>query len=207
MKEEIMPNLKQRIINLLEEQGHLTDRQITDLIYNAEAPQQPINQACRQLQNQGIIIRRKINNRIQNTLANGVNLPAEEKTITTSLLSEDNLKKYLTQWLEQNGWKTTVAWGHKQGVDIDATKNGQRWIIEVKGIGTLQPMRVNYFIAVLGETIQRMDDPKAQYSIALPDIQQYRGLWNRLPRLAKQRTQITILFVDDHGGITHINDC
>lgn len=57
-------------------------------------------------------------------------------------------------------------------------------------------MRVNYFLAILGELLQRMDDPNAKYSIALPDFPQFRRLWNRLPELAKVRTGITALFVD-----------
>jgi hypothetical protein len=67
--------------------------------------------------------------------------------------------------------------------------------------GSLDAMRVNYFLGVLGETLQRMDDPKASYSIALPDRKQFRNLWNRLPVLAKQRTQITALFVSDGGQV------
>jgi hypothetical protein len=109
----------------------------------------------------------------------------------------------LNVWLSQNGWKTKIAWGHQQGVDIITEKDNHHWIIEVKGIGSRQPMRVNYFSSILGETLQRMDDPDADYSIALPDIQQYRNLWNRLPKLAKQRTQISILFVSEHREITH----
>ena len=62
-------------------------------------------------------------------------------------------------------------------------------------------MRVNYFIAVLGETLQRMDDANAKYSIALPDMPQFCGLWNRLPRLAKDRTRISMLFVDPDGRV------
>jgi hypothetical protein len=56
-------------------------------------------------------------------------------------------------------------------------------------------MRVNYFLAVLGEIQQRMDDGEARYSIAFPDMAQYRGLWERLPPLAKARTKVTALFV------------
>ena len=37
-------------------------------------------------------------------------------------------------------------------------------------------MRVNYLISMLGETLQRMDDPDAKYSIAIPDVQQFREL-------------------------------
>ena len=74
-------------------------------------------------------------------------------------------------------------------------------MIEVKGPGSRPQMRVNYFLSMLGEILQRMDDPAARYSIALPDLLQYRGLWNRLPMLAKQRTGIDILFVDADGKV------
>jgi len=40
-----------------------------------------------------------------------------------------------------------------------------------------------------------MDDPAAKYSIAFPDIPQFRKLWSRFPAEAKSRTQITVLFV------------
>ncbi len=33
-------------------------------------------------------------------------------------------------------------------------------------------MRVNYFLSVLGETLQRRDDETAKYSMALPDLEQ-----------------------------------
>jgi hypothetical protein len=45
-------------------------------------------------------------------------------------------------------------------------------------------MRVNYFLGALGEILQRMEDPTAKYSIALPDLQQFRNLWKKLPSLA-----------------------
>jgi hypothetical protein len=54
---------------------------------------------------------------------------------------------------------------------------------------------------VLGETLQRKDDPKTVYSIALPNVKQFRNLWNRLPLLAKQRTGITALFVSADGQV------
>jgi hypothetical protein len=38
-----------------------------------------------------------------------------------------------------------------------------RWVIEAKGGGSLNPMRVNYFLAVLGELLQRMSDPCARH--------------------------------------------
>ena len=65
-------------------------------------------------------------------------------------------------------------------------------------------MRVNYFLAILGETLQRMDDEAACYSIAFPDMAQYRGLWIRLPDLAKSRTGISALFVTHDGEVTEV---
>ena len=63
-------------------------------------------------------------------------------------------------------------------------------------------MRVNYFIGILGEILQRMNDINARYSIAFPDIEQYRRLWNKLPRLAKERTAIDLILVDETGNIS-----
>ena len=103
--------------------------------------------------------------------------------------------------MKKDGWDPAVAWGNTRGIDIDARRHFERWIIEVKGPGSRQPMRVNYFISVLGETLQRMDDDCANYSIALPDLPQYRGLWERFPDLAKFRTKISAIFVSNDGTI------
>lgn len=83
------------------------------------------------------------------------------------------------------GWHSQVAWGNPRGIDIDARRDSEQWIIEVKGPGARQPMGVNYFIGIFGETLLRMDDPGAKYSIAFPDFPKHRGLWDRLPGLAK----------------------
>ena len=116
-------------------------------------------------------------------------------------LQEDDIKHILNEYLIKNGWETKVALGHQQGIDIEAVKDNKRWIIEVKGSGSRQPMRVNYFISILGETLQRMNDSEARYSIALPDLEQFRRLWERLPQLAKERTTIDLILVDDNGNI------
>jgi hypothetical protein len=119
-------------------------------------------------------------------------------------LSEDEIKEVIDSWLQVDGWETKVAWGKAQGIDIDARRGLERWIIEVKGPGSRQPMRVNYFISILGETLQRMSDPTARYSIAFPDLPQYRNLWSRLPDLAKSRTGISIIFVSKTCQLLHL---
>jgi hypothetical protein len=119
-------------------------------------------------------------------------------------LQEDEIKHKLNEYLESLGWITQIAMGKVHGIDIDASRGNERWIIEVKGCGSRSAMRVNYFLAMLGEILQRMDDPIAKYSIALPDMKQYRGLWERLPKQAKVRTSVSILFVKEDGTVEEV---
>lgn len=123
---------------------------------------------------------------------------------TAPAVSEDELKQKLQDWLEAAGWGVHVAWGRQHGVDIDARRGSSRWVIEVKGQGSLDPMRVNFFLCVLGEILQRMNDDQARYSIAFPDHRQFRGLWQRLPPLARQRTGISALFVSGAGQVEEV---
>ena len=121
-----------------------------------------------------------------------------------TVFSEDEVKKALENRLSAQGWSLEIKWAKQQGIDIHAKRDSERWIIEVKGGGSLQPMRVNYFLGVLGETLQRMDDPNAKYSIALPNLRPFRNLWERLPVLARQRTQISALFVSRDGLVEQV---
>jgi hypothetical protein len=83
--------------------------------------------------------------------------------------------------------------GTKHGVDIEATHNREgTLIIEAKGEGTLNPMRVNFFVMVLGELMQKMDSSDKQYGIAFPAHQQYVKLIHKLPLHVKQQMKLHI---------------
>ena len=123
----------------------------------------------------------------------------------SGMFSEDDVKRSLQSWLEASGWAVSIAWGRDRGIDVEGTRDGKRWIIEAKGCGSLNAMRVNYFLSILGELLQRMNDPDAHYSVALPDMKQFRGLWQRLPELAKSRTQISALFVGPSGHVEEVS--
>jgi len=209
-----MSTLKDQIIELLGRQPNLTDREITNLLRGVADNQQPINQTCRELTRLGTLMReRRADGLIGNRLANGqaVRLSTsdvscdrqaiQQSSDESGSLSEDATKQLLSAWLEKENWAVQIAWGKSRGIDILATRGDERWIIEVKGCGSLQPMRVNYFLGALGELLQRMSDPAARYSVAFPDISQFRGLWKRLPELVKTRLGITALFVDANGTV------
>src|SRR5258708_5583166 len=122
----------------------------------------------------------------------------------SEITSEDKVKRSLKAWLEASGWEVSVIWGRAHGIDLEAKRNGQRWIIEAKGCGSRNPMRVNYFLGILGELLQRMDDPDVRYSLALPDTHQFRRLVPPLPQLAKARTTISALFVSPSGKVEEV---
>ncbi len=204
---------EEKVITLIKQRPGLTDRELTDILKRKSTHQSQVYQQTTLLARKGILERIKRPDGKMGNYASGAELPviavapkttARSNVKQAGLLSEDILKKHLQIWLEKDGWETTIAWGRKPGVDIYAQKGKDRWVVEVKGIGSRDAMRVNYFLAVIGETLQRMKNEGERYSIALPDIQQYRNLWARLPKLAKERTQITILFVDHTGHVSEL---
>lgn len=199
--------LKEKIFEYIRDHPGATD---TELEKYLNVRHQAVNQECRSMERAGML------SRVKNPDKNGLigNYPTgavipekkeyEHQMSEADSLQEEDIKHILTKKLTTDGWDVRTAWGHTPGVDIDARRNGERWLIEIKGPGSRQPMRVNYFLSILGETLQRMDDPNARYTIALPDIAQYRGLWQRLPALAKKRTTIDIMFVQPDGSIEEL---
>ena len=191
----------------------LTD---TDLEKRCGRPHQQVNQACRQLAGAGLLTRvpnpdknnhlgnypvnfRTMKERPQRQAGPIVEKGGSGRPGSSAALEEDDIKAILSRWLETDGWSVTVAWGKCHGVDIEAVRGTKRWLIEVKGPGSREAMRHNYFLSILGETLQRMEDPDAKYSIAFPDHKTFRGLWERLPVLTKKRTGISMLLVGENG--------
>lgn len=202
------PSLPQRILAEVAAEAGLTDRMLADRLIGAGAPQQGVNQACRALEQGGCIERRpRPDGRIGNFPGGRVpsvpETPAASPPTPHSMLSEDDVKRHLALWLSAQGWTTEIAWGKSPGIDIIARRGGDVWVIEAKGCGSRPEMRVNYFIGMLGETLQRMRLPEVRYSVAMPDLVQFRRLWQRLPDLAKERTGISALFVDPTGRVDH----
>lgn len=174
-------------------------------------PRQTVNICCRALEREGAIVRRKgPHNKLIN-LPSGLRPapPAAEARPSVTgkdlaAISEDDVKRAILATLEARGWTVAVAWGKIRGADVIATRGQERWVIECKGTGSLAPMQNNYFVGVLGELLQRMDDPGTKHSIGLPDHPKFRRLWHELPQLTKQRLSLTALFVSLSGALAEV---
>ncbi|MGH7878727.1 MAG: MarR family transcriptional regulator, partial [Candidatus Binataceae bacterium] len=87
-------------------------------------------------------------------------------------------------------------------VDVEAERDSERWLIEAKGWQAANSAnQQGAFNVALGQCLRRMNRPDVKYSVAFSDIPVYRGLWERLPKLARERTTITCLFVTKAGNV------
>ncbi|HUH96279.1 MAG TPA: hypothetical protein VLZ89_02910 [Anaerolineales bacterium] len=93
-------------------------------------------------------------------------------------LSEDKLKLLLKAWLEAQGWQSA------------ATKAATRWIIEVKGIGSRNAMRVNCFLGILGETLQRMNNPQQNTVLRFPTFRNSMAFGSGCPNWQNQEREL-----------------
>ena len=195
-----MTTYKDEILDLLATTPGLTDREITDRLRGEGVRHQPTRVACAELTRAGKLERRRGSGGRIGNYPTGARPAAGQRA---GDLGEDEVKRALVSWLGRRGWASEVAWGGSPGIDVEATRDEDRWIIEAKGSGAYPQMRRNYFETVLGDVLRRMDDPEASYAIALPDMTQYRRLWDRLPALAKKRTRVGVLFVDGAETARH----
>jgi len=205
--------VKERIYELLRNKPGLTDAEIRRAL-NLSVHQHANNEA-RRMQGEGLIRRVEEEGLIRNYLVGSEvremsiaaqpskNLASFSKNNTPET-SEDDVKLSLGVWLEENGWDVSIAPGKEPGPDIVAKKDGDVWVIEVKGSGSRPQMRANYFLSALGQILQRMNSGTTLYSVAFPDLRQYRRLWQRLPGEAKRRTRVSVLFVDAGGEVNEV---
>jgi hypothetical protein len=202
-----MGTIEKSIIQLLERNPGLSDAELAALIKGSRESPQYINQSCRSLVSKGIVSRKKRGDGLIGNWLAGENSLSTSNNRDSLIWSkndffEKRIKQVLEKYLSSHGWEPEIAWGFTHGIDIEARDGQRRWIIEVKGSEPMDLMPVNSFVSVLGKLLQRMDDPNAKYSIAFPDLEHFRRLWERLPDLAKRRTGISALFVDFKGGVT-----
>lgn len=180
------------------------------------AHRQAVNQVARGLEAQGRLRRFPgPDGKIVNAPSDGgvrasvkpLSGPVVPASIDVVRITEDEVKEAVRDFLTRRGFDVTVAWGRVRGIDIDARHaDGRRYVIEAKAeVGKNGPQQVNYFLGMLGELVQRMDDANASYGIAIPANRQYRGLVDRLPALAKERLRLSVFWVSRKGDETVVD--
>lgn len=196
--------LKERILALLVSET-LDDDQIAARL---GVIRQQVNQTCRGMEYDGLLTRQRgPSGKIVNRLTEiGAQPPVRRSRSSTpsaagTPITEDDVKAAVSQWLEAQGFEVAVAWGHDPGIDIEAQRGAERWVIEAKGTGGYDQMSRNYFFGVIGSLLQRMTDERARYALAMPDVPPFINLVARFPTLAQRRTQLSFLMVrrDDEG--------
>ena len=206
-----MKDLGGQVFSEIRKSSGLTDREITNRLFGEKARVQAVNRAAHLLMNMGLVERRpRPDGRIGNFLAGRGAGPlardydpgvASGQGNRLVQMSEYEVKRKVRKWLETDGWSVEVGEGADRDFDIEARRGGEIWVVGAKGSGSRNEMKKSHFFTVLGETLQRMQDPNVRYSIALPDIRKFRRLWEKLPGLAKSRTGISALFVREDGSI------
>src|SRR5688572_8250175 len=128
-----MATVKEQILALVGTTSGLTDREITNRLRGADAPQQPINQIANALAASGQIVRRPRHDGKLGNYPSGSVIPQIEQLTpqaNPTFLTEDDVKRNLKRWLEDSGWHVDVMWAKERGIDIVATRDGVRWVIE-----------------------------------------------------------------------------
>jgi hypothetical protein len=115
------------------------------------------------------------------------------------------IRHILKAFLVSKAWNPESVFCSATPVEIEAKRGTDRWIIEVYDSESLNPAIANAFVSALGRALQKMSDPSCKYSVAFPDSKPFHRLWGRLPALAKARTGITALFVDQTGKVIEIS--
>ena len=125
------------------------------------------------------------------------------KQLTSDIytLSEKLIRQNLENYLTERGWEIEDIRSTNRGIDLNARMHVIRWTIRANCFQLSREGIVVSFVSAIGEIVQRMNDPNRRYSIVLPDIPPFRRLWDRLPDTAKERIQITALFVQSTGNI------
>lgn len=210
-----MEDLREQVLWKVRGSPGLTDRELTNSLLGKAARIQAVNWAAHSLERKRLLERHlrpdgKIGNYAAGLGTDSLRDRGSEETAIDSgtpvvQMSEGEVKRIIREWLERDGWAVAVNVGPERVADIEAWRGNEHWVIEAKGSGSRNEMRSNHFLAVLGETLQRMKAPETRYSIALPDMRKFRNLWARFPILAKSRTGISALFARTDGMVDQEN--
>jgi hypothetical protein len=201
----------------------LTDAELATLLGKRH---QQINQTCRLLADQGVIVRDGSFGLITNRLAARgadpsptVRAPRPSSSPEHDWTWEGNVQARVVAHLSQTGWNIiSVADTARRepGIDVVAERDGRRLLLEVKGwpsttysrgerAGQPKPTQptlqaTHWFAEGLTTLIRRGSSPGAALALVLPDKPRYRTLLAQA-RWAIERLEMTIYLVTEDGSV------
>lgn len=193
-------SIKQRIISYLQSHPEGIDDDELARALGLKARQQA-NARCRELEKEGLVIRRRVGDKIHNFWAgNSVAAASSVPPIPPNPQSdlpkskhwfwEGNIQSKVIQYLATHGFyirSVADTASHQQGIDIVAEKDGKLLWVSVKGYpqGTDKTnpsvQAGHWFKQVIFDIIEyRERDKNALLAVALPDYPRYRSLAQKI---------------------------
>jgi Holliday junction resolvase-like predicted endonuclease len=186
---------------------------------------QHINQTCRNLASQGLIVRENSYRGIVNKRSSDWPVPpAREPRAAAPTTSQDwawegNVQSRVATHLAANGWsiiRVADTASRERGVDIIAERDGQRLLVEVKGwpsstyargdrAGQPKPTQptlqaAHWFAEALTSLIRLGAEPESRLAMGLPDMPRYRVLLGDAA-WALDRLDITVYLATADGAV------
>lgn len=115
-------------------------------------------------------------------------------------LNEETVKDSVGAFLRSQGYTVATGRRRERGADMRATKEGLKLIVEAKGEGSRSEMFNNFFLNVLGETLQRMSEPAAEYGVALPAHRKFVRLVDELSDNVRFTLRLNFYLVKPSGA-------
>jgi hypothetical protein len=204
--------------------GGLTDAELADRLAKRH---QHINQTCRTLADQGLIVRDNSLGSITNRLAADPpqrasvqrTVPPSAEPADNDWAWEGNVQSRVVAHLAREGWRIISVADtarRQQGTDIVAERYGTRLLAEVKGwpsatyargerMGQPKPTQptlqaTHWFAEGLSTLIRRGAEPGTRLALALPDKPRYRRLLAEAG-WAIQRLEMSVYLVEADGVV------
>jgi hypothetical protein len=211
---------KQRIISFLQSHPEgVDDDDLTKALrlrFRAQA-----NMRCRELERDGLVVRRQVNGKIHNFWA-GKSMESLSSTAPIPQRSQDNLSRYEHWFWEGNVQSKVISYlatqgyqirsvadtaSHQQGIDIVAEKDGKPIWVSVKGYPqgterTNPSVQAEHWFkeAIFDIIAYRERDKNVLLAVAFPDFPRYRSLAKRITWL-KPDANFYYFWVKESGEV------
>ena len=163
---------------------------------------QQANSRCRQLEAEGLVVRRPVDGKIRTFWKEGAIPPAPLPVTPVTYLPdnslpahehwfwEGNVQSRVIDYLRAHGYEirsSADTASHQQGIDIVAERDGRPLWVSVKGYpqGTARTnptvQAAHWFKQVIFDMVAyREQDPNAMLAVALPDYPRYHALARKI---------------------------